>query len=119
MLVTDGSIWRTRKRGKVPQTSNSANRWSSVSTLLRTEKLVAHNSIVAAGTMAAGLLGVAFQSLASHQFKPDDYGSVFAVVTLVTFIGLPASAFTLLMARETSKDRASGNQALSATLLRR
>jgi O-antigen/teichoic acid export membrane protein len=69
--------------------------------------------------MAAGLLGVAFQSLVSHQLKPADYGGVFAVVTLITFIGLPASAFTLLMARETSKGQASGHQAVSATLLRR
>src|SRR5207248_1518232 len=43
----------------------------------------------------------------------------FAVVTLITFIGLPAAAFTLLMARETSKGLASGHQALSANLLRR
>ena len=87
--------------------------------LLRTEKLVAHNSVVAVGTMGAGLLGVAFQSLVSHEFKPADYGSVFVVVTLITFIGTPASAFTLLMARETSVGTASGHQALSANLLRR
>jgi O-antigen/teichoic acid export membrane protein len=86
--------------------------------LLRGERVVSHNLIVGGGTVAAGLLGVAFQSLASHQFKPADYGSVFAVVTLITFVGLPASAFTLLMARETSRGRASGHQGLSASLLR-
>src|SRR5713101_8845744 len=68
--------------------------------------------------MAAGVLGVAFQSLISHQLRPADYGGVFAVVTLTTFIGLPASAFTLMMARETSRGRASGHQASSAALLR-
>jgi O-antigen/teichoic acid export membrane protein len=37
----------------------------------------------------------------------------------MTLIGLPASAFTLLMARETSRDRAHGQHASSATLLYR
>ena len=68
--------------------------------------------------MSAGVLGVAFQSLVSHQLRPADYGAAFAVVTLITFIGLPASAFTLMMARETSRGRASGHQAPSAALLR-
>jgi O-antigen/teichoic acid export membrane protein len=69
--------------------------------------------------MLAGLLGVAFQSLVSHQLRPADYGAVFTVVTVITFIALPATAFTLLMARETSRGRASGHQAPSAALLRR
>jgi O-antigen/teichoic acid export membrane protein len=81
--------------------------------------VLTHNLIVGAGTVAAGVLGIAFQSIASHQLKPADYGSVFAVVTLITFIALPASAFTLLMARETSRGQASGHQAASVTLLRR
>ncbi|PYQ63407.1 MAG: hypothetical protein DMF54_16850 [Acidobacteria bacterium] len=85
---------------------------------LRSESVLAHNIIVGGGTIAAGVLGVAFQSLASHQLRPADYGAVFAVVTLITFIGLPASAFTLMMARETSRGRASGHQASSAALLR-
>ncbi len=82
------------------------------------ERVLTHNVIVAAGTMGAGVLGVAFQSLISHQLRPADYGAVFAVVTLITFVGLPASAFTLMMARETSHGRASGHQAPSAALLR-
>jgi O-antigen/teichoic acid export membrane protein len=86
--------------------------------LLRGERVLTHNLIVGAGTMTAGVLGVAFQSIASHQLRPADYGAVFAVVTLITFIGLPASAFTLLMARETSHGRAAGHQASSAALLR-
>ena len=86
---------------------------------MRGERVLAHNLIVGAGTITAGVLGVAFQSLASHQLRPADYGAVFAVVTLITFIGLPATSFTLLMARETSRGRASGQQALSAALLRR
>src|SRR5690348_11730198 len=65
------------------------------------------------------MLGVAFQSLISHQLRPADFGSVFAVVTVMTLIGVPASAFTLLMARETSRGRAAGHEAASATLLRR
>lgn len=81
--------------------------------------MLTHNLVVATGTVAAGVLGVTFQSLASHQLRPADYGSVFAVITLITFIGLPANAFTLLMAQETSRGRASGHQAASATLLRR
>jgi O-antigen/teichoic acid export membrane protein len=87
-------------------------------TLLRSERVIAHNLVVGAGTIGAGLLGVAFQSLVSHRLQPSDYGAVFAVVSLITLIGLPASAFTLLMARAASRDRASGQQAASAALLR-
>lgn len=85
--------------------------------LLADDRLLSHNLIVGAGTIVAGVLGVAFQSLVSHEFRPADYGSVFAMVTLITFVGLPASAFTLLMARETSQDMASG-RTTSAALLR-
>jgi O-antigen/teichoic acid export membrane protein len=74
--------------------------------------------IVGGGTILAGLLGVAFQSLVSHRLQPADYGAVFVVVSLITLIGLPASAFTLIMARETSSGRATGHQAPSAALLR-
>jgi O-antigen/teichoic acid export membrane protein len=86
--------------------------------LLVDERLLSHNLIVGAGTMVAGVMGVAFQSAASHQLRPADYGAVFVVVTLVTFIGMPASAFTLLMAREASRDLATGGFDRSATLLR-
>lgn len=79
--------------------------------------MITHNLVVGGGTVAAGLLGVAFQSLASHQLKPTDYGSVFAVITLITFMYLPAGAFTLLMARETSRGQALGDHAASANLL--
>jgi O-antigen/teichoic acid export membrane protein len=85
---------------------------------LKSERVLSHNLIVGAGTMIAGLLGVAFQSLASHQMRPAEYGGVFAVVTLLSSIGLPATAFTLLMARETSRARATGLHAPSASLLR-
>jgi O-antigen/teichoic acid export membrane protein len=87
-------------------------------TLLARERVVSHNLIVGGGTMTAGVLGVAFQSLISHRLHPADYGEVFAVLTVVTLIGLPASAFTLLMARESSRDRASGHYASSSALLR-
>lgn len=87
--------------------------------LLKDERVVVHNLIVATGTVSAGVLGVAFQALVSHRFQPADYGAVFAVVSLITLIALPAGAFTLLMARETSRDLASGQRVLSAALLRR
>lgn len=87
-------------------------------TSLRGERLLLHNLIVGSGTIAAGLLGIAFQSMASHQLRPDAYGGVFAVVTLITFVALPAQAFTLLMARETSRGQATGHHAASAALLR-
>jgi O-antigen/teichoic acid export membrane protein len=74
--------------------------------------------IVCSGSVLAGLLGFAFQSLFAHQLRPADYGAAFAVISLITLIGLPATAFTLLMARETSRDRAVGNSEQSSALLR-
>jgi O-antigen/teichoic acid export membrane protein len=97
--------------------SNGAVTWRNAYSLLKGESVLTHNLIVGGGTIAAGVLGVAFQSLVSHQLRPADYGGVFAVVTLITFIALPASAFTLLMARETSRDRADGHFAKSTALL--
>ena len=94
------------------------SRWRKLPAQLADDRIIAHNLIVAAGTVFAGLLGVAFQSLFSHRLQPADYGGVFVVVSLITFIGLPATAFTLAMARETSRDRASGQKLASATLLR-
>src|SRR5712692_3532702 len=92
--------------------------WRRLRVVLTSERIMAHNLIVGGGTIIAGLLGVAFQSVFSHRLQPADYGAVFAVVSLITFVGLPASAFTLVMARETSRDRASGQQGPSAALLR-
>ena len=119
-MIDRGPLERGFIGGGVTKSSASTGpqAWRSL-TLLKSERVVTHNLIVGGGTVAAGVLGVAFQSLASHQLRPADYGSVFAVVTLITFIGLPASAFTLLMAREASRGQASGQPALSATLLRR
>src|SRR5438874_7718682 len=92
--------------------------WRGWRTLVGGERVFTHNFIVASGTVVAGGLGVIFQSLVSHRLQPADFGAVFAVVSLITLMGLPASAFTLLMARETSRDRASGNHEASAGLLR-
>src|ERR1700680_4577317 len=97
--------------------STEAANWRSAFALLKGERVLSHNLIVGSGTIAAGVLGVAFQSLVSHRLRPSDFGGVFAVVTLITFIGLPATAFTLLMARETSRDRADGQYARSTALL--
>jgi O-antigen/teichoic acid export membrane protein len=82
------------------------------------ERLLAHNVFVAGGTLSAGILGFVFQAFITHRLEPADYGAVFAVLTLLTFIGLPAAALTLLMARETSRDRATGRYAPSTALLR-
>jgi O-antigen/teichoic acid export membrane protein len=95
-----------------------ATAWRRLSALLKGERIVVHNLIVGGGTILAGVLGIAFQSLVSHRLQPADYGAVFVVVSLITLIGLPASAFTLIMARETSSGRATGHQAPSAALLR-
>src|ERR1700730_10778795 len=92
--------------------------WRNAYALLKGERVLTHKLIVGGVTIAAGILGIAFQSLVSHQLRPADYGGVFAVVTLITFIGLPASALALLMARETSRDRAEGQYARSSALLR-
>lgn len=85
---------------------------------LKSERLITHNAVLGVGTVMAGGLGVAFQSLFSHQLQPADYGAVFAVISAITFLGLPATGFTLLMARETSRGRANGLEAPSASLLR-
>jgi O-antigen/teichoic acid export membrane protein len=85
---------------------------------LREERLISHNALVAGGTILAGGLGFAFQIAVSHSLRPSAYASVFAAMTLLTLIALPASALTLLMARETSRDRAIGHSAASAALLR-
>jgi O-antigen/teichoic acid export membrane protein len=96
------------------------NRLSQVagSSALKAEHLIGHNVIVAAGTLTAGFLGVAFQALISHRFRPVDYGAIFAVMTLLTLSWLPASAVTLVMAREASRDAAEGGGHRSAALLR-
>jgi O-antigen/teichoic acid export membrane protein len=91
--------------------------WRNALAFLKGERVLTANLIVGGGTIATGLLGVAFQSLVSHNLRPTDFGGVFAVVTLITLIGLPATAFTLLMARETSRDRADGHHARSTALL--
>lgn len=81
------------------------------------DRIILHNVLVSAGTVAAGLLGFAFQVVVSHRVAPADYGAIFAVLTLLALVGLPASALTLMMARETSRDRANGHQAASAAML--
>ena len=85
---------------------------------IKGEHLIAHNILVAGGTIAAGVLGFAFQIVISHRLAPSDYGAVFAAMSLLTLVAVPASALTLLMARETSRDRAAGHSAASAALLR-
>ncbi|GAC1472598.1 MAG: polysaccharide biosynthesis protein [Candidatus Dormibacteraceae bacterium] len=85
--------------------------------LLRAERVLSHSLIVGLATLAVGLLGVAFQSVVSHRLRPANYGEVFAVLTLITFIALPSNAFTLLMSRATSRDRAGDAHLRSAALL--
>jgi O-antigen/teichoic acid export membrane protein len=86
--------------------------------ILREERIVGPNVLVAGGTILAGGLGFAFQVVVSHRLRPTDYAAVFAAMTLLTLVALPASALTLLQARETSRDRASGHSAASIALLR-
>ncbi len=83
----------------------------------RGERIVVHNVLVSAGTMSAGVLGFAFQIVVSHRVQPSQYGAIFTVMTLLTLVGLPASALTLMMAREASRDRANGQHASSAAML--
>ena len=83
----------------------------------RGERIVVHNVLVSSGTLAAGLLGFAFQIVISHRVQPSQYRAIFVVLTLLTLVGLPASALTLMMAREASRDRASGQHATSAAML--
>lgn len=85
---------------------------------LGSERFIRSNTQVAAGTLVAGLIGVIFQITISHRFKPVDYGGVFAVLTVQNLIWLPASALTLLMARQVSRGRAEANSARSTALLK-
>jgi O-antigen/teichoic acid export membrane protein len=99
--------------------ASKATRLRDWTAALLGERVLTHNFIVAAGTLSAGVLGVGFQSLVSHTLKPADFGGVFAVITVITLIGLPAGGFSLLMARATSRDLASGHDDFSAALLQR
>jgi len=81
------------------------------------ERLLLHNAVVGGSTLLAGFLGFAFQALISHRLRPAEYAGVFGAMTLLTLITLPGAALTLLMARETSRDRATGRHALSTALL--
>ena|GEM_PF-1509741 len=83
----------------------------------RGERIVVHNVLVSAGTLSAGVLGFAFQVVISHRVEPSQYGAIFVVMTLLMLVGLPASALTLMMAREASRDRANGQHASSAAML--
>ena len=96
----------------------STARFQAWRALLSGERVITHNLIVGSGTIGAGLLGVAFQSFFSHRLQPSDYGAVFAIVSLLSLIALPATAFQLLMARESSRDRVTGRYAVSAAVLR-
>jgi O-antigen/teichoic acid export membrane protein len=49
--------------------------------------------------------------------QPSQFGAIFVVMTLLTLVGLPASALTLMMAREASRDQANGQHATSAAML--
>jgi O-antigen/teichoic acid export membrane protein len=87
-------------------------------TTLIGQRLLWHNVIVGGSTLLAGLLGFAFQALVSHRLQPAVYAAVFGAMTLLTLVTLPAAALSLLMARETSRDRATGRYAASTALLR-
>ena len=82
------------------------------------DRFLRHNAIVGSSTLLAGVLGFAFQALISHRFRPSEYAAVFGAMTLLTLITLPGAALTLLMAREASRDRATGERAPSSALLR-
>lgn len=82
------------------------------------DRLLLHNALVGGSTLLAGVLGFAFQALISHKLQPSDYAGVFGAMTLLMLITLPAAALTLLMARESSRDRALGHHEYSAALLR-
>jgi O-antigen/teichoic acid export membrane protein len=85
---------------------------------LRQERLLSHNALVASGTLLAGVLGFAFQSVVSHRLAPPEYGAVFLAITILTLITVPAGALTFLMSRATSRDTASGQRLPSAAMLR-
>ena len=61
-------------------TGHVAKRLRTFRAILRGERVAVHKIIVGSGTILAGALGVAFQSLVSHRLEPADYGAVFALV---------------------------------------
>lgn len=82
------------------------------------DRFLRHNAIVGSSTLLAGVLGFAFQALITHRLRPSEFAAVFGAMTLLTLITLPGAALTLLMAREASRDRATGQRAASSALLR-
>jgi len=82
------------------------------------DRFLTHNVLVGGSTLLAGALGFAFQALISHRLRPSEYAAVFGSMTLLTLITLPGAAMTLLMARETSRNRANGHFASSTAMLR-
>jgi O-antigen/teichoic acid export membrane protein len=67
----------------------NARTWRNWYATLEEERILTQNAIVGAGTIIAGLLGVAFQILVSHRLPPSAFGDVFTVLTVLTLIGLP------------------------------
>ncbi len=77
---------------------------------------VAHNLVAGSGTLVAGLLAFAFQSVISHRLQPAGFGAVFSVITTITFVTFFAGAFGRLVSWSTSRERA-GAQVDSAAIL--
>src|ERR1700680_3896789 len=83
-------------------------------------QFVKHNLIAGTGNLVAGVLGFGLQAVVSHRLRPADFGAVFAVLSIINLLSLPAGAFTRLIAYETSRGLAiAGTRtAASAALLR-
>jgi O-antigen/teichoic acid export membrane protein len=84
---------------------------------IKHDRMLSHNAVMGAGSLVAGVVGLAFQVVVSHRLQPSEYGAVFAAIAAITLLSTPASAFALLMAREASRDRAAGHSVRGAALL--
>jgi O-antigen/teichoic acid export membrane protein len=89
-----------------------------VGSALLPDRLISHNFVVAAGGISAGVLGLVFQGITSHRFRPTDYGAIFAVLSVLATIAVPAGALTLVMAKEASRDQADARSDRSAVMMR-
>jgi O-antigen/teichoic acid export membrane protein/tetratricopeptide (TPR) repeat protein len=68
------------------------------------------NVLATGSTLIAGFLGFGLQAMSSHVLSPGGYGKAFAVISFYTLVVRPASAIGRLVAWQTSRELATGDE---------